>query len=258
MIPYVFPQSVAAFLGIPQPIVGTGDATFPVMTSELSVETPAENAGTTETSGAFSAELLAPKRLQASFFFSREDRARFAGMEESLRQNLSMGLMDGLDGEIISGTNGLLGGTTLGSHNVTSETSFELYRSQLAYARVDGRYASSSADVRIVMGAAAYAHSAAKYRSNADNTDALTSLRRETGGVMVSSHVPDESSNKQNQLVRLGAAMDAVAALWENVAIIPDEITKAANGQIVLTAIMLYNFKLLRSAAWYKQQCQFA
>ena len=71
----------------------------------------------------------------------------------------------------------LLGGTTLGSHNVTSETSFELYRSQLAYARVDGRYASSSADVRIVMGAAAYAHSAAKYRSNADNTDALTSLR---------------------------------------------------------------------------------
>ena len=28
----------------------------------------------------------------------------------------------------------------------------------------------------------------------------------------LSSHVPDESSNKQNQLVRLGMAMDAVAA----------------------------------------------
>ena len=84
-------------------------------------------------------------------------------------------------------------------------------------------------------------------------------LKRETGGVRVSSHVPDESSNKQNQLVRLGMAMDAVAAVWENVAIIPDEITKAANGQIVLTAIMLYNFKLLSARMdFYKQQTNHA
>ena len=256
VIPYVFPQSVASFLSIPQPVIGVGDATFPVLTSELSVETPAENATTTETTGSFSAELLSPKRLSASFFFSREDRARMAGLEESLRQNLSMGLMDGLDGEIISGTNGLLNAMILGNHNVTSQTSYALYRSQLAYSRVDGRYASGTEDIRIIMGAEAYAHAAAQYRGNNDNVDALMALKRETGGVRVSAHVPDESSNKQNQLVRLGMNMDAVAAVWENIAIIPDELTLASSGQIKLTAIMLYNFRLLRADGFYKQQTQ--
>ena len=37
IIPYVFPQSVASFLAIPQPVVGVGDATFPVLTSANSV-----------------------------------------------------------------------------------------------------------------------------------------------------------------------------------------------------------------------------
>ena len=83
------------------------------------------------------------------------------------------------------------------------------------------------------------------------------SLKRETGGVRVSAHVPDESSNKQNQLVRLGMNMDAVAAVWENIAIIPDEITKAANGQISFDR---HHALQLQAAAgsdgFYKQQTQ--
>ena len=114
IIPYVFPDSVAAFLGVDMPTVGVGEAVFPVLTSELSVGTPAENAAQAETTGAFSAEVLSPSRLQASFFFSHEDRARFAGMDSSLRENLSMGLMDGLDKQVMAGTNGLLTGTNLG------------------------------------------------------------------------------------------------------------------------------------------------
>ena len=38
---YVFPQSVAAFLGIPSPVVPVGDATFPVLTSDPTAGTPA-------------------------------------------------------------------------------------------------------------------------------------------------------------------------------------------------------------------------
>ena len=64
------------------------------------------------------------------------------GLDAALRENLSMGLMDGLDAAVISGTNGLLTGTTLGNHNVTTQTTYALYRDQLAYGRVDGRFAS--------------------------------------------------------------------------------------------------------------------
>ena len=46
-----------------------------------------------------------------------------------------------------------------------------------------------------------------------------------------------------------------VAPIWEGVTLIPDEITKAANGQIVITAVMLYAIQILRSKlASYKQQ----
>ena len=64
---YVFPQSVAAFLGIPSSIVPVGDATFPVLTSDPNAGTPAENASQSETTGVFSADVLTPKRIQASF-----------------------------------------------------------------------------------------------------------------------------------------------------------------------------------------------
>ena len=39
------------------------------------------------------------------------------GMDAALRENLSMGLADGLDKAIIAGTNGLLTGTNLADHN---------------------------------------------------------------------------------------------------------------------------------------------
>ena len=186
IIPYVFPDSVGAFLGVDMPTVPVGESSLPSVDEYVGRGTPAENADQAETTGAFSADVLSPKRLQASFFYSREDRARFAGMDSALRENLSMGLSDGLDKQIIAGTNGLLTGTVLANNNVSAVTSYALYRSQFAYGRVDGRYASGTEGLRVVMGSEAYAHAASQYRGNNDNTDALMALKRETGGVRVS------------------------------------------------------------------------
>ena len=114
IIPGVFPTSAHNFLGVSTPRVATGEAVYPVLTSNATVHTPAENASVAETTGSFTADVLSPARIQAAFFFSREDRARFSGMAESLRQNLSMALMDGLDKQILANsTTGLLeGGVT--------------------------------------------------------------------------------------------------------------------------------------------------
>ena len=259
IIPYVFPQSVAAFLGVDMPTVGVGEAVFPVLTKELDVRTPAESGAATETTGAFSAEVLSPARLQASFFYSREDRARFAGMDASLRQNLSAGLSDGLDAQVVMGGEGLLDGTNLPNHNVTAVTSYALYRSQLGYGRVDGRYAAGIGDLRLVMGAATYGHAAGVFRSNnAGDRAALEDLMAATGGVRVSAHVPAVASNRQNVIVRRGMARDMVVPLWEGISLIPDEITGAKKGEISVTAVMLHAVKIIRSAGFYKQQTQHA
>ena len=259
ILPYVFPQSCATFLDVNMPTVGVGEAVYPVLTSVLTVNTPLENATSAETTGAFSAQVLSPARLQASFFYSREDRARFAGMDASLRENLSMGLSDGLDKEILAGTTGLFAGTVLPNNNVSAATTYDLYLSQLVYDRIDGRFASGSGDVKMVMGSSVYADAGKTYRNTSVDRTVLDRIMDISGGVKVSAHVPAlTGANKQNVVIKRGMAMSMVAPVWEGVSIIPDEITKVDSGQIVITAVMLYAVKLLRQDDYHKQQIQTA
>ena len=81
---------------------------------------------------------------------------------------------------------------------------------------------------------------------------------RVTSGVKVSAHVPAAAGSKQNAVIRLGMNRDMVAPIWENVALIPDEVTLAKKGQIVITAVMLHAVKVLRADGFYKQQAQHA
>ena len=258
IIPYVFPMSCAPFLGIDMPTVGVGEAVYPVLTKKLDVRTPAENADADETTGTFSADILAPSRIQAAFFYSREDRARFAGMDEALRMNLSEGLADGLDRQILAGTNGLFTGANLADHDAAAVTTFAGYKASLGYARVDGRYAAGVGDIRVLMGSGTYAHAATAYRSNNSDDSAIDIIMARTGGVKVSAHVPAVAGNKQDAVVRLGMRRDMVAPVWEGVTLIPDEVTKAKQGQIVVTAVLLHAVKILRADGFYKQETQHA
>ena len=234
IVPYVFPQSSASFLGVDMPTVGVGEAIFPVLTSEFTVGTPAENATQAETTGAFSAHVLSPGRIQAAFFYSREDRARFAGMDSALRENLSAGLSDGLDKAILGGTDGLFIGTNLPNNNITVNDTFESYLSNLVWNQIDGRYAAMTSDLVMVVGAATYKDLGQTYRSNNVDRSALDRIMELVSGVRVSAHVPVPASNRQNVVIRRGQSRTAVAPLWEGITIIPDEITKAGDGQIVI------------------------
>ena len=81
IVPGVFPQSAAAFLGVDMPSVPTGDSVYPVLTTNAVAGTPAEGADQAETDGSFTANLLSPSQHPSeSFFYSIEDRARLVGM----------------------------------------------------------------------------------------------------------------------------------------------------------------------------------
>ena len=256
IIPAVFPQSCAAFIGVDMPTVPVGEAVYPVLSTSADAGTPAEGIAQDETAGGFTSDVLSPSRIQASFFYSREDRARFAGMDSALRMNLSEALSDKLDQQILNGANGLLEGTNIPNNNVSAQTTYALYREQFAYGRVDGRFATSPEDLRVVMGSATFAHAASQYRGNNDNTDALFAMKAAGVAVKVSAHVPDLAATKQNAIVRLGMRRDMVAPIWQGIQLVPDEITKAAKGEIVISAIMLHAVKILRKAGFHKQQAQ--
>ena len=259
---YVFPNGAAAFLGVQQPRVGVGEQVYPVLTTAPTVADADEAATVDETTGAFSADALVPRRLQASFFYSREDAARFRDMDTSLRQALTDGLSDGLDKAVIAGaTAGILGanGVAARAGDAGAEATFVIYRALLFdSATIDGRYAMEASDVRLLFGAASYAHAATKYRGNSADDSAIDSLMAKAGGVRVSAHVPAVAAKDQSLVVRKGQAMDAVAPIWEGVTIIPDEVTKAATGEIVLTAVMLHAVKVLRADGFIHRKVQVA
>ena len=254
IIAYVFPQSAASFLGVDQPTVPVGEAVYTVLSSELAVGTPAEGAAQDSSTGAFQASVLTPQRLQSSLFYSIEDRARFSGMDAALRENLSAGLADGLDKEILSGTNGLFSGTNLPNNNVTANDSFDSYLSNLVWNQIDGRYASMASDLSMVMGAATYKDLGQTYRMTTVDRSALDRIMELVSGVRVSAHVPGPSTNRQNVVIKRGGSTSAIAPLWEGVTIIADEVTLADKGQIKITAVMLFAVKVLRTAGGLVKQ----
>ncbi len=251
----VFAMGDGAFLGIDRPVVDSGEAVYPVLTSRPTVGGPhSDSTDVAETTGAFDGAALSPERIQASFFWRRVDAARFKGMDASLRMALSESLREKLDYEAIRGTGGLLTGTVLANHDQAAGTTFAQYLSQFCYGRIDGRYAMEMADIRILTGAATYADMGVTYRAAEADDNALDKLAAMGGGVKVSAHVPAVSGNKQESVIRLGMRRDMVQPMWRGVAIIVDEVTRSGQGEIEVTAVMLMNTKVLRAAGFYKQE----
>ena len=256
----VFASGDGAFLGIERPTVPVGDAAYPVLSTVPSVKGPftgSDNAA--QTDATFVANNLSPERLQASFSYRRTDAARFAGLDAALRLALNGGLQEKLDQQAIEGTDGLLTSTNLDNNNVNAVSTFALYLSGLLYGRIDGRYARTPGDVRMIVGQGTYNHASAAYKGNNSDESGVERLQEKSGGLMVSAHVPDVSGNKQNALIRLGMERGAaVQPMWQGVSLIVDEFTRAAYGEIIVHAVLLANFAITRKEQFSKRQTQHA
>ena len=256
----VFASGDGAFLGIERPTVPVGDAAYPVLSTVPSVKGPftgSDNAA--QTDAEFVANNLSPERLQASYSYRRSDAARFAGLDAALRLALNSGLQEKLDQQAIEGTDGLLTSTNLDNNNVNAVSTFALYLSGLLYGRVDGRFARTPGDIRMIVGQGTYNHASAAYKGSNSDESGVERLQEKSGGLMVSAHVPDVSGNKQNALIRLGMERGAaVQPLWQGVSLVVDEFTRAAYGEIIVHAVLLANFAITRKAQFSKRQTQHA
>lgn len=261
IIPAVWPQAAASFLGVEQPTVPVGDATFTVLGTSLSAGEPDAGDPQASSAGAFVATVVEPKRLQGSFFIRREDKARLRGMESALRQNLSEALMDKFDSAVLATF--LAGGVlaNIPPNDAGALADFAKYRS-LVYGAgaIDGVYASTASQIKVLLGVETYAHAATIYRSNTADDSALDSIMRASGGVRVSAHIPDVSGKAQSVIVTKGAARrNAVAPIWEGVQLIEDAVTQADEGEIKFTAVMLWGgLHVLRKAGFVKRSLQVA
>ena len=158
----VFAHTAAAWLGVTMPQVPVGAAVYTTLTTSGAAIGPQAKDGKVEAAaGVFTPQSVGPTRLTARYLFRMEDAAVLRGMEESLRADLRGALGEELDKQIIAGDgtapnfDGFHGALTAAA-NVSAVATANNYIAALSGA-VDGRYALSIDDVRMLVGAETYA-----------------------------------------------------------------------------------------------------
>ena len=246
----IFADGAAAYLGVRMPSVPVGAENFPVLTNGVVPVNTAKGGSANQTAATLTPNVLDPIRLAAEYLIQYEDTFKFKMMEEALRTDLAGALTEAMDKAIVSENKtsdaeakveGFLH-ELADPANPGAVATFADYASARAR-QVDGRYAMSEDQVKILVGAKTYEHAAGIYQTGS-GTSALSRLMP-----MVSPHIPDPASDIQKAIAcrRPGRA---VAPMWPSIGLIRDTVSGSAEGQIRITAIALWNFKVLDENAY--------
>ncbi len=254
----VFTKSIASQMLVDMPSVPVGAANYPILTGGTTAQQRNPSQAVDAAAATFSGATLEPVRLTARYLFRIEDAARLRNYEATLRNDLNMVMSDEMDSQVISGdgaapnVNGFLNELPA----VTDPTAVTTWNQHLAAHTdlVDGLNAYGLADLRCVMGQASFTYLSSLFSvgDNAPRVTALEYVKERIGMSMVSSRIPAAASDIQTNLIALTSypGRNAVAPIWKGMEFIRDPYSKAAEGEVALTVVMLWNFKVLRETGW--------
>lgn len=261
----IFTNSIAAGLGVSMPSVPVGEASYPVMTAGTAASMVAAEGAIEAAEAQFTLTNIGPTRLSARYRLRVEDMASFPALEETLRSDLRMAMTDAMDNQVINGNgaapnvSGLfnaLAAPTAASGVVAFGNFIDTFAGF-----VDGITSYGLGDIAGVIGPTTYARAASAFaNSGKGDVSAAEYIRGRAGGLRVSSRMPAVASKKQEGILARTSypGTNAVAPVWEAFELIRDPYTNAATGIVNLTAIMLWNFKVLRTGAWKRVEFQVA
>ncbi len=174
--PYVFADSIAAPLGISMPSVGSGSHSWARISTALTAGAKAKGAAQESTAAALTAVTASPRRISARLSIEAEDVASIGvgGFESALRSNLTGALSDAYDSQCIAGdgsapnVDGLIHQLTRPT-NPTAVADFDGFLSTFVD-QIDGTWARTIRDVRMVANVDAYMLSAKTFRDKVIDT----------------------------------------------------------------------------------------
>ena len=263
----IFAQTAAAFVGCEFPSVPAGTAAHPVLSSGPSGSRAVKGATVDAEATTFVSAALSPGRGTARVIYNIEDAARLSGMGDSVREDLRGVAGELVDAQVIAGNgtapniNGFysaLTATPATNPNAVSDWD-DLVK--LVSSNVDGRYALTAGDVRLLMGADSYAFASVTKAATGPNETALDFVSQRAGGHQVSAHVPEAASDVSRVLAyRAANPGAAVCPIWEGVsmALIEDPFSGAAAGRVALTLHVLFSFAIRRADSYSLQKIKIA
>ena len=243
----VFANGAASYLGVNYPSVPVGAANYPVLTNGVAPANAEGSGAANQTAATLTANVLDPVRLSAEYLVRVEDLHRLRMMEDALRADLQGAMTEAMDSQIIAG-NGTAPNVSGFNSALTAATDPSAVATFADYAStraklVDGRYAASEDDVKVLVGATTYAHAAGIYQSGS-GVSALSRLMPR-----VSPHIPAAASNIQAAIACRSMGR-AVAPMWPSISMIRDNVSGSGKGEIRITAIALWNFKVLDASGY--------
>ena len=264
----IFADGAASFLGVRMDSVDRGVSAYPVLTAGVTGQMKARGAAKDAEAATVKVESLEPTRLSARYVVRVEDLARISMLEEGLRADLSGALSEAMDKQVIAGdgaapnVSGLL--AEIAAPNVPADVANHAAYIQAAAGAVDGRGAQNLTQVRTLAAVDVYQNAASNFTTSGDSSGADYLLQR-SGGFRASPHVPNAPAQGNRAKVgemllhRTMAPGSAVAAVWSGFELtIRDDATLASKGKVAITALMLWNFKMLRSGGYARASAKLA
>lgn len=205
MVPAVFAPSVADYLKIDMPTVPSGAHSTARISTSVTSGAVAAGADVPETAGAWESFTSKPHRVGASLNLAIEDVASVGNtqFESLLREHISLSVSNELNKLLITGAGsgndpfGLIG-RKADPTNPSAVAKFDDFLAVYAN-EVDGLFAESKKDVRLLMGVGAYRLAAKSFRDAGNAVRGATAFddyaMAMTGGLRTSALMPAASSN---------------------------------------------------------------
>ena len=253
----IFARSVGAFLGVSFEQVGIGERSYPVISAGASPEQKAAGSVKDAQAATIDANDLPPLECTARYIYRSSDAARIAGLESALRDDLARAIVEEHDDQILNGNgtapqvDGIIAEFANPAPNPGAVAKYNDFVNEFGKG-VDGKHAAMLSEMRGVFNVATYALAGAvQANSNKGDLSAIDYLQKSTGGVRCSSVMPAAASNISTAILYRsgGMGMDAVAPMW-GLEIIEDRYTRANRREVALTICSLWNFAVLRTAAY--------
>ena len=267
IIQRVFSQSAAQFLGIDMPSVPVGTTAYPVLETGATGEPKSRGTAQDAVAATFTSSTLSPVRITARYVFAVEDAARLSGMEDALRADLRSTMSDAVDRQALTGNgtspnvSGILKAITAPDNPADVFSWADAVKSVTG--AVDGKHASQASDVRLLVPSDLYPELSIKTMTAGVTRTSLEYLESLAGGVRVSGNLPlapstGDGANISTGIVSRQLATGAVAPIWEGVSIVRDPYSGAASGEVALTVIALWSFKVIRSQSFILRKYKLA
>ena len=259
----VFARGNAAFIGADFQSVGAGQVRYPYLSAGATLVYADESVDVPAAAGTITFADANPAEASLAYKWGLTSSLQFQGnaLEAALRRDANMAANDGMDQTVLTGravsgsvlTKAITGlrGSLTAATAATADVTVALLMRAFA-SRIDGRYAFSWEDIRMLIRPEPYA--VILEAAVAAGNESLANRLIEVGRLRATDKLPAPVSNLSDGISYAPAADtgNLKVPVWQDIGVIFDETTDANKREKRLTLYMAHNVEVLRKDPWVR------